>query len=49
MLPDEKKTQPTEESVESTTSIAPKGAEVKNGELNKDEAEQIAGGFIVRE
>jgi len=45
----QKKNQPTEEPNESTTSIAPKGVEeIKNAELNKEEAEQIAGGFSVR-
>jgi hypothetical protein len=42
------KNQPTEEKVENTTSISPKDAEARNAELNKDEAEQVVGGFMVR-
>jgi hypothetical protein len=41
------KNQPNEETVEPRTSISPKDAEPGNAELTKDEAEQVAGGFMV--
>jgi hypothetical protein len=39
------KNQPAEETVETTTSIAPKDAEGTSTELNKEETDKIAAGL----
>jgi hypothetical protein len=41
------KNQPAEESVETTTSIAPQDAKATSSELNKDETDQVAAGFMI--